>query len=149
MTVPPPDAVYTLWRTEVPVMTDDGRPGTRVEQLRSGDDVWLRVQACGPVRDPRKGARARTASARVRGVVGRSARVTGGSACLGDQKRSTVPALNCGTRFVFWKPSWVSASLLPDTTPAATFRLSPKLRATITSRPPRPRAPTAMSKFAV
>ncbi len=49
MTVPPPDAVYTLWRTEVPVMTDDGRPGTRVEQLRSGDDVWLRVQVCEPL----------------------------------------------------------------------------------------------------
>ena len=46
MALPPTSATYTLWRTNVPVMADNGRPYTLVEQLRSGDDVWLVVQGC-------------------------------------------------------------------------------------------------------
>lgn len=46
MALPPTSATYTLWLTNVPVMVDDGRPYTLVEQLRSGDDVWLVVRGC-------------------------------------------------------------------------------------------------------
>lgn len=46
MKLPGPNATYSVWDASVPVMMDTSV--TTVEQLRSGDDVWLLVRGCDP-----------------------------------------------------------------------------------------------------
>ena len=50
MQPPPPDAAYSTWETQEPIVgwgEGSGFAPSTVEVLRAGDDVWITVARCG------------------------------------------------------------------------------------------------------